>query len=520
MTGSTRHSERPNASPHRGWAGATRWLAALAVGLAVLVFTPTGYAMAGDNDVVKYYTVVASYQGAPENLTEIAGRFLGATSRSTEIFDLNVGRRQPDGGSLTDPSKLTAGWSLVLPWDAVGTGVNYGVLPTAPPKPPGTPSAAATGNPGSRAGCTTTVSTGQPSDWAAKRLALDQAWPRTRGQGVMVAIVDSGVDASLPQLSGHIAVGADIVAGTGDANTDCVGSGTAMASLVVAQPTPGGTVVGVAPESTVMPIRVVTSATRPTPTDQATAIEVAVSTGATVVAIGFTVDAADPAVARALSYAASHDVVVVLGAPVSTAGGTASGQADPADSTLLWVGGIGTDNGPAAAYQPGMVDVVAPGVNVTYLGMAGTGAVAGSGTSYAVALVAGEAALIRSAFPDLDAPAVIHRVQATADRLSTAVPDQTLGWGIINPGASVTMPLREETRRPTAAPARAGSMTAGGLLLLLLAVIVGLGAVTLVVLRLRRMRRGPAAPGEDEEFPEPDPHLAPRDLSGAAGPLP
>src|SRR5260221_3897345 len=88
---------------------------------------------------VKYYVVAAAYQGKPENLQEIAGRFLGSTARSQEIFDLNVGVLQPDGGKLTDPAVLHAGWDLVLPWDAVGAGVHYGLLPkVAPvvPKPP------------------------------------------------------------------------------------------------------------------------------------------------------------------------------------------------------------------------------------------------------------------------------------------------------------------------------------------------------------------------------------------------
>jgi hypothetical protein len=58
----------------------------------------------------KYYKVAASYQGGPENLAEIADRFLGGSGRSPEIFDLNAGRRQPDGGALTDPNKLHAGW--------------------------------------------------------------------------------------------------------------------------------------------------------------------------------------------------------------------------------------------------------------------------------------------------------------------------------------------------------------------------------------------------------------------------
>jgi membrane-anchored mycosin MYCP len=79
----------------------------------------------------KYYIVAASYHGKPENLAEIAGRFLGSAARSTQIFDLNAGVLQPDGGKLTNPAVLDPGWVLVLPWDAVGAGVQYGLPPSA-----------------------------------------------------------------------------------------------------------------------------------------------------------------------------------------------------------------------------------------------------------------------------------------------------------------------------------------------------------------------------------------------------
>src|SRR5258705_1425081 len=82
---------------------------------------------------VKYYVVAAAYKGQPENLPEIADRFLGSTARSGEIFNLSAGVVQSDGAKLTDPASLHAGWVMVLPWDAVGSGVQYGLLPTPAP---------------------------------------------------------------------------------------------------------------------------------------------------------------------------------------------------------------------------------------------------------------------------------------------------------------------------------------------------------------------------------------------------
>jgi hypothetical protein len=88
--------------------------------------------------------------------------------------------------------------------------------------------------------------------------------------------------------------------------------------------------------------------------------------------------------------------------------------------------------------------VVAPGVNVTTLDAAGTGALAANGTEYAVAFVAAEAALVRGSFPDLSAAEVVRRVEATADRLGDGQPDNRYGWGMINPGVAVTEDLPQE----------------------------------------------------------------------------
>ncbi|WMF04496.1 hypothetical protein [Micromonospora robiginosa] len=120
-----------------------RLLVVVMVGCAFLAAPRPSVAAPGPDTepYVKYYQVTARYQGQPENLTEIARRFLGSGERSAEIYQLNTGRVQPDGARLTDPAELRAGWYLVLPWDAAGDGVEYGQLPTpagrrpAPPRP-------------------------------------------------------------------------------------------------------------------------------------------------------------------------------------------------------------------------------------------------------------------------------------------------------------------------------------------------------------------------------------------------
>jgi hypothetical protein len=84
---------------------------------------------------VKYYIVAPPVNGQQEYLFEIAARTLGNGNRYKEIFELNQGRRQADGGALTDPAVLHPGWVLLLPADASGPGVLTGPFPTAAPTP-------------------------------------------------------------------------------------------------------------------------------------------------------------------------------------------------------------------------------------------------------------------------------------------------------------------------------------------------------------------------------------------------
>ncbi|MFI6763378.1 S8 family serine peptidase [Micromonospora sp. NPDC050417] len=534
-------------------------------------------------EFVKYYSVAQTDQGRPESLTEIAGRLLGATGRAKEIYHLNTGRQQPDGGTLTDAMLLRAGWYLVLPWDAVGDGVRYGLLPTEPgaasvtsappsqapsqappsqapsqappsqappaqvpppaqipppsagaPANPGTPAPPASsgpavpakpgndqppadapvdpkppaagqtspaiggqtppatgdepgkdGQPAAPGSCTSSGPPRSDSHWAYDRMATDQAWGRTQGEGVLVAVIDSGVDADAPELNGRVAIGADIPAGTERGNTDCLGSGTAMAGIVAAAP---GTAAaadvdsqmsGLAPAATILPLRVVNETLRSKPADAATAIEVAASAGARVVTLGAYVDLADPAVLGALKSALAHDVVVVAPAPTVPTG-DASAAPTPKLEGLLLVGGVGPDGQPAANYRPGTVDVIAPGIDVASLGTSGSGARASSGSQYAAAFVAGAVTLVRSAYPNLNAAQAVHRIKATAERAGQDGPDAAVGWGMINPNAAVTMQLVAETQVIRTGGGGTSPMRA---LTIGLVVVTGLAAVAVLARR-------------------------------------
>jgi hypothetical protein len=113
----------------------------------------------------------------------------------------------------------------------------------------------------------------------------------------------------------RVAGGADVTTGTGRGNADCLGSGTGMAGIIAAGSGADDGPIGIAPEATILPIRVVTTAPDAKAADAATAVEVAVSAGAKVIALGSYVDLTAPAVAAAVGVALGHDVLVVAAHP-------------------------------------------------------------------------------------------------------------------------------------------------------------------------------------------------------------
>ncbi|GGK95851.1 hypothetical protein GCM10012284_32510 [Mangrovihabitans endophyticus] len=352
-------------------------------------------AQAAPNAEQLYYTVAPAYQGAPENLWEVAARFLGDADRAGEILDLNSGRVQPDGGRLADPGRLHEGWHLVLPWDAVGNALHDGPLPAA-------------GEVSSD--CARDAEVPAAASWGQDLLGPSRAWSVTDGSGVKVAVVGSGVDGTAPGLAGRVMAGVDVASGTGRGDTGCAGPGTALAGIIAGDDGAGGKTFGVAPGSRIVPVKVGSDDESPDNL-AATGVDVAVAAGASVILLG--ADPTDSEMRAAVNDAVSRDVVVVL---------PASAGAAPGDG-LLRVGEVAENGRAADDYPSDAVDVLAPGVGIATVG--GTG----SGAEYAAAFVAGTAALVRAAHPELHAAEAARQVLATTAR------------EVVNPVAAVTTPL-------------------------------------------------------------------------------
>jgi subtilisin family serine protease len=181
------------------------------------------------------------------------------------------------------------GWRVIAAACAAGliwSGPAALAAPRAVMAPGTTP--APGGLPGPLPGCPAQDGIAAPArtPWAQQALRFSSGWHLTRGGGVTVAVVDSGVDAN-PQFGRRVIIGPDLAgpAGAGaryPRHADCVGHGTSMASIIAAAPMAGISFTGVAPAAGILSIKISSSDTFPTAvTPQA--IRDAVKLGASVI---------------------------------------------------------------------------------------------------------------------------------------------------------------------------------------------------------------------------------------------
>lgn len=238
------------------------------------------------------------------------------------------------------------------------------------------------------------------AQWHLDALAVGAAHAYSRGDGVTVAVIDSGVDASHPDLRGNVLPGTDLVGGS-DGRDDPGGSGTALAGLIAGHGQPGGAgVLGLAPEAAVLPVAVAAPGASPRADVLAAGIDEAVRLGAGVLCLGRPLPD-DPAVNRALGAALAGGALVVV--PGGTGG----------DALARFQGAGLLGAAPLDASPPAGVAVPADGV-LTTGGQGGYYRYARTAEAAAAGVLAGAAALVRSAYPDLAGYQAVHRIEATA----------------------------------------------------------------------------------------------------------
>lgn len=287
------------------------------------------------------------------------------------------------------------------------------------------------------------------SQWHLTTLHVVEAQKLSTGRGVIVGVVDSGVDADHVDLTGNVLPGADLTTlKGGNGWTDLIGHGTGVASLIAAHGHgTGDGVLGVAPSAKILPVR-----REATPDlDQGSQSRVpegihwAADHGAQV--INVSIDAANtPALRRDVDYALSKDVVVVAG--VGLPGGLGKVAAPARLPGVVAVSGVDRTGNIAAVSVVGPeIAIAAPAMNIWHATKGG-GHTSGDGTSYATAIVSGVVALIRAKYPDLDAANVINRLIQTADDKGPPGRDQGYGFGVVNPVRALTADVPKVDHNP------------------------------------------------------------------------
>jgi membrane-anchored mycosin MYCP len=289
-----------------------------------------------------------------------------------------------------------------------------------------------------------------PSEpWAQQRFDYDKLWKLTKGGGVTVAVVDTGVDTTHPQLAGQVK-SADI-SKTGP--RDCLGHGTMVAGIVAAidQRDRDRPFVGIAPRAKILSVKYTNQRhTDGADPNLAKAIRIAADAkGVRVINVSSTAPDT-PDLREAVKYAQSRDILIVAAA------GNVTDQ-DKGKELPAYPAGYDGVVGVAAVDENGQISdfsnartqiaVAAPGQNIIST-WPGGGYASDRGTSFAAPFVAGLAALIRSFRPRLSYQQVANRILATAEGTSGA----GSGRGMVNPYEAITAEIPDSAPPAAAQP--------------------------------------------------------------------
>ncbi|MFR9755173.1 S8 family serine peptidase [Streptomyces sp. TR06-5] len=280
--------------------------------------------------------------------------------------------------------------------------------------------------------------------WALDAFAAEDIWRHSTGEGVVVAVVDSGVDATHADLKGQVLKGKDFT-GDGDAQRDRVGHGTGLAGLIAGHGHGSGGnsgVMGLAPDAKILPVKYKKSDIEyGSGASYADAVKYAVDRGADVINLSQGTGR-DVTEERAIEYAVQHGVVVVA------ATGNIGDEIQNFPAAYPGVVAVGGIDGDGAVWEKSSwgsnTTLMAPATdNVVSNPSFESGYAMANGTSDSAAYVSAAAALVIEEHPDLTAGQVINRLVKTAkiptgEDENAKLPDEKFGYGIVRPFRAVT----------------------------------------------------------------------------------
>jgi membrane-anchored mycosin MYCP len=441
-----------------------------------------------------------------------AGRVLGAAAAAVIACAAAAASPARAGAATASPAHAGAAAKLSAPKSPGKTRPETG-SPSVPVPAPSAPRSLRRCPPGQATTVGPRIAHVTTVPWAQQALDFSSAWNLSEGQGVTVAVVDSGVDYN-PQLAGRVS--AIDLTKTGD--EDCVGHGTAVAGIIAASDLQARGVLftGVAPLARIMSVKVTNNDKKFSSALLADGIYDAAFRGAQVINVSATASSS-PALRAAVDYALSRNAVIVAAGGNDTSGG--KGPFYPASYPgVLSVGAVEHD-GALAPFSSLLshVAVTAPGWNITSTDLDGYQDQM-AGTSFSAAYVSGVAALVRARFPNMSAALVIRRIVDTADGSAGL----GTGNGLVNPVLAVTEilpspasasaapsprphPVSVVRESPANRTARVTALTITACALAA-AALISVGAVAIRRGRRRRWRAARAPiPGDDPGDAAPEP---------------
>jgi type VII secretion-associated serine protease mycosin len=283
--------------------------------------------------------------------------------------------------------------------------------------------------------------------WALTALKAETVHSYTRGSGVTVAVIDTGVKSSHSDLSGNVLSGTDYVAPGTSAN-DENGHGTHVAGIIAALYNNSRGIAGMAPRAKILPVRVLDRNGSGTSANVAKGIIYAADRGAKVINLSLGSTQSSTAMQSAVSYAIGKNVLVVAAAGNRGCGLFGSPTEYPASySGVVGVGAVNQSIQKASFSSCGSwVDVAAPGqsiISTMIRSSVGLGCSSSadyctlSGTSFSTPYVsaAGALAIARRGWSQ---STVASRLQSTATDVSPSGRDNNTGAGFINPLKLIT----------------------------------------------------------------------------------
>ena len=286
-----------------------------------------------------------------------------------------------------------------------------------------------------------------PYAWHLPKIGAPEAWDRALGDGVTIAILDTGVDATHEDFAGRLVAGWNFYDNNND-TSDIGGHGTAVAGTAAAA---GNNAIGVASvgmNARIMPIRITDTSGYGFYSMIADGIVFAADNGAKVANISFLGVSNSATVDAAAQYMRSKGGVVV-----TSGGNTAALRTEPVSGAITVVAATDSVDAKASFSSWGnYIDIAAPGVSV-WTTTRGGGYGGFSGTSAASPVVAGVYALLISAKPSLAPAALDDLLFSTALDLGASGKDQEFGAGRVNAAAAVQQALGSASPPPdTQAP--------------------------------------------------------------------